>query len=197
MALTQNVGAMIDAVGRKTTRPDLEDDILDAINNAIALCVVRGDFANDLVEGTLTIDDTVYSQNLVIATEFTRYRKMKYLKPTDYTRYLDWVDPAKAWNGDIQCADVWYRAGLNIIINLSVLSDELKYGYYQYYARYDSTETAETHWMLDQMWETIFNLACGEVFEGVGNSEEGTRHTARGLKFLEDHISDKRDGHSG
>lgn len=188
-----NLGEMKDWLVRTTKRPDKRDDqIQDAINAAVEYATTQGDFAADLVEGSSVLDSAVYAQNLVISTEFARFRKLKYLRPVNYKRYLKWRDPAKVFSdAGCEAVDVWYRAGDNIIFKLSVLQSSVLWGYYAYPVF--MTNDTDTHWMLDQMRTCIHDLACWRVFEQIGNESEAARFAAIGARELSAHKSDLQD----
>lgn len=186
-------GTIADKIATRVIRPDKIDEIKDAINDAIEFCTVNGDFSGDLVEGTLAMETDVYSQSIVISTSFTRFRKIKYLKPLGYTKFLEWKDPSRMFDPEgNQCRDVWYRAGDNIVINTSALIETMLYGYYQFAERLD--DDADTHWMLDYMYNAIFNLACADIWDSIGNAEEGTRYRKKGEQVLVAHRRDHLDG---
>lgn len=189
-----NLGEMKDWIVRDTKRPDKRDDqIQDAVNAAIEYATSRGDFSADLVESSVAISSSVASQSIVISTTFPRFRKIKYLKPDGYRRYLDWRDPSRIFtvNGT-QYVDVWYRAGDNIVFNLSVKQSNMMYAYFSY-AAWLTTDDA-THWMLDQMTTCIHDLACWRVFEQIGNESEASRFYKIGEEYLNKHIRSLADG---
>lgn len=186
-------GTIATNVATRLIRPDKEDEIKDAINDAIEYCTVNGSFSADLVESSVAVDSTVYSQSIVISTTFTRFRKIKYLKPDGYNKLLGWRDPARVFDDKgNECNDVWYRAGDNIVINLSTLVDTVYYGYYQFPARL--TLDADTHWMLDYMYSAIFNYACADIWESIGNAEEASRYRAMADRYFISHRRDHMDG---
>lgn len=189
-----NLGDMKDWVVRTVKRPEKRDDqIQDAINAAIEYAITRGDFVNDLAEVDVAISSSVYSQSIVISTSFTRFRKIKYLRPSTYKRYLNWRDPSRIFNQDgCEATDVWYRAGDNLVFNLSVLQSVMKVGYYQYPAFL--TQDSDTQWTMDQMPSCIHDLACWRTFEQIGNESESSRFFNIASKYLAAHKDDKQDG---
>lgn len=188
-----DLGEMKDWIARDTKRPEKRDEqIQDAINAAIEFATTQGDFVTDLVEGSTAISSSVYAQSLVIATAFTRFRKIKYLRPVNYRRFLAWRDPSRIFDNECQATDVWYRAGGNIVFNLSSLQATMYFGYFQYPVFL--TSDADTHWMLDQMRTCIHDLACWRVFEQIGNNEEANRFATIGKRQLDAHKRDLQDG---
>jgi len=186
-------GTIVDKIATRTNRPDKEDIIEDAVNDAIEYCTVNGDFSTDLVEGDVDVDSTVYSQSIVISDTFTRFRKIKYLKPLGYNQFLDWRDPSRIFDDrGNQCKNVWYRAGDNIVISTSMQVSNVLYGYFQFPERLDADE--DTHWMLTYMYGAIFNLACADIWDNIGNDAEGKKYRDKGLAFALAHRKDHRDG---
>lgn len=186
-------GTMASNIATRMIRPDKVDEVKDAINDAIEFCSVNGDFAADLIEGTVAMETTVYSQSIVISTTFTRFRKVKYLKPLGYTRFLEWKDPSRVFDPDgNQCRDIWYRAGDNIVVNTSALISSMLYGYYQFPARMD--DDTDTHWMMDYMYSAVFNLALADMWENIGNAEEGVKCRQKGNLAFISHRRNHQDG---
>lgn len=195
------LGTLRDRIIRKIKRPELEEDIIEAINDALEMIATLGDWSKDLVEGTLAISSSVYAQNIVISTNFVRFRKIKYLRPDGYSLPLTWKDPSRIFQKKspgvgIEQVDVWYRAGDNIVFKLSVLSSNMLYGFYQYPERFDPTDydDIDTHWYIDQMESAVYSLALSKMFEDMGNTSEATRLQNRALTLLELHKNDKMDG---
>jgi hypothetical protein len=188
-----NFGEMVDKIATRTIRPDKEDEIKEAINDAIEYCTVNGSFARDLTEGSVTVDGTVYSQSIVVSTTFgANFRKIKYLKPYGYNRFLKWRDPARVFDDkDQACTDVWYRAGDNIVIRTSVLVTSILYAYYAFPDRLVNDE--DEHWMLDYMQGAIFNYALADIWNSVGNDSEAARCERKADKFLSSHRIDHQD----
>lgn len=187
-------------IQRTLKRPELADKVVDAINDAIEMISTLGDWTADLVEGTATISSSDYAQSLVISAEFDRFRKIKYLRPDGYTYYLNWKDPQKIFQKKtvaygLETADVWYRAGDNIVFKLTVLSSSMLYGFYQYPARFElDADDDETNWYLDQMQAAVTALALSSIYNDIGNASEASRLEKKGIVLVELHKADKQDG---
>lgn len=187
-----NFGEMATKICTRIIRPDKEDEAKEAINDAIEYCTVNGDFARDITEGEVAVDASVYSQSIVISTTFTRFRKIKYLRPEGYNRFLKWNDPSRIFDDrGNECTDVWYRAGDNIVLKTSQLVDNILYGYYSFPEMLD--DDADEHWMLEDMQGAIFNLACADMWDSIGNEAEAARFRQRGENFLISHRRDHMD----
>ncbi len=185
------LGELQEMVLRTIKRPELTQQALDAINAAIEYAAAQGDFAFDLVEGALAISSTAYAQSVTVNTEFPRFRKIKYLRPAGYRRYLKHRDPSKIFNADCEQTDVWYRAGTSLVFKLSNLQSSLLYGYFQ---RPDllEDEDDENEYTL-QMPYCIHDIACSRMYDDIGNDAESQRLERRGLRMLSAHKADKQD----
>lgn len=187
-----DLGELRDWVARSIKRPELAEDIKDAINAAIEYASTQGDYAWDLVEGAEAISATDYAQSLVISQKFPQFRKMKYLRPAGYNRYLIWKDPSRIFSQGVEAVNVWYRSGDNIIFKLSDLQSSLLYGYYSYPARL--TDDDEFNNYTEQMPAAIHALACSYLYDQIGNEAESQRLERKATKFLFAHRNDKQDG---
>jgi len=116
----------------------------------------------------------VYAQSIVISTNFPRFRRIKYLKRTGARKYLTQADPLKVFdrNGCEQL-DRWYRSGDNIVFKVLSLSPTLEYGFFQFPALLE--DDTDTHWMLDIIPMVIFNEACSEIFQSIGDADADYR----------------------
>lgn len=191
------LGEMRSWVLRTIGRPEKLQDSIDAINSAIEYATAKGDYAADLVEGSLVLSSSVYVHAISIPTEFPRFRKAKYFRPDGYSVYLKWRDSSrifveKAPGVGQELLDVWYRAGDQIMMKLSVLQSSLHYGYYAYPARL--TDTTDEHWMLEQIPSAIHAYACALLYEDMGNEAEAQRLERKAEKFIIVHSRDKADG---
>lgn len=165
---------MIDRVITRTKRADKRSEIIDAINNAISYFSLGASFMQDLVEGTVNINGSQFAQSLVISTNFPRFRRIKYLKRTGAKGYLKQADPLKVFDRyGCEQLDRWYRSGDNIVFKVQTLSPTLEYGYFQYPDLLE--DDADTHWMLDIVPMMIFNKACAEIFQSIGDADNDYR----------------------
>jgi hypothetical protein len=164
-------GTARSVIGDTTKRPDKIAEIKNAINAAIEFYSNSSDWSNDLVETTVNINSTLYAQSLTIASSFTRFKKIKYIRPTGWQKYLTWWDPATIFDeNQNEIVNTWYRSNSNIIFKLSTLASSLEIGYLQYhnYLVADS----DTHWMLDIFPQMIMDKACERIFSLIGNDTE-------------------------
>jgi len=188
-----NFREAIDAVISVTKRPDKETDIKTNINEAISVAALRN-FSRDLVEFTLPIVATDYSQRIDLTNEtyWTRFSRIKYIRPTGYRKVLINRDPNTVWQNGIELVDCWYRSGTGIIIRLSNLQSTLEIGYYQYHATL--VNNSDTDWMLDEMWPYIYNYAVAKTFGGIGDDQERARYYAEAMRLSDGYFTILGDG---
>jgi len=178
-----NFGEMIAIVASKTKRPDKLSDIKTAINAAIAF-FSTANFPHDRVDLDLTISSSEYTQSFdITVSPFTRFKKIDYIRPAGYHKYLDWRDPKKVFQEGRECLDVWHRSGNNIVFKISRLQSTLKVGYFQYHAVI--TADATTDWILDEMATAVEDFARSRILEDIGETTESARYFARALLFWE------------
>lgn len=180
---------------RITKRPDKEQDTMDAINEAIAFAALRN-FAADLTEITLPIDQTLYQQRLDLTNTvyWNRFRKIEYIRPSGYKVFLKQRAPMATWKNGVQLYDVYYRSGNGIIINLSSLQSTLEIGYYQYHLRL--TKPTDQDWMLDEIWPGVKAYALARVFGAIGDDSERARYDALAVRLIDGFTTDLMDGTS-
>lgn len=174
-------------------RPDKLTAAGAAINKAISLAALRN-FSADTIEVTVPIDNTEYTQRLDLldTAYWNRFRKIQYIRPTGYKKYLEWKDPSKIYNDGQECRNVWYRSGTGILISLSALQSSLEIGYYQYHTIL--VADADTDWMLNEIWPYILDYACGELFGDIGDSEDARRKASSAQFLLDGFARDLGDG---
>lgn len=185
---------MIDKIVERTKRSDKRSEAADAINNAISFFSLGASFAQDLVEGTVAITATDFAQSLPIAANFARFRRFKYLKRTGAKGFLKQSDPLKVFDKfGCELLDRWYRAGDNVVFKLAVLSPTLEYGYYAYPELLEAD--ADTHWMFDVVPLMIFNKACAEIFQSIGDADADMKVCeGRAMQMFEVAKQDFEDG---
>lgn len=165
---------MVQWVMRTTKRPDKVLDIKDAINSAIESFSLAATFAADLVETTININGTQFAQSLDIDDNFTRFRKMKYLKRTGQKGYICWIDSQNVFDKHgCEQLDRWYRAGGNIVFKMRVLSPTLDIGYYSY----PGLLVADTddHWMMEVIKTIVHDKAAARVFYLIGENSDADK----------------------
>lgn len=188
-----NFAEAVDNIVTRIKRPDKVLDCGDAINRAINL-FGTSTWAADLVELTHTLAaPTSYVQAIdITASPFARFRKVKYIRPTGYRKYLTFRDSSRIWDHNCESTDVWYRGGNYIRFKLSALQTTAEMGYYQYHI--PLADDADTDWMLDQMWPAIQSYALQEMFADIGNMDESAKHEKRWPVLLAAYKEDIGDG---
>lgn len=174
---------MVAMVVSKVKRPDKLSDAKSAVNAAIAF-FATANFARDRVTLELSIDATEFGGDFDITdSPFVRFKKIDYIRPTGYRKYLDWRDPKKVFNEGRECLDVWHQSGTEIVYRLSKLQSALRIGYFQYHAQL--VEDEDEDWILDQMTQAVEDYARGRVLEDIGEMSEGDKYLKRAILFWE------------
>lgn len=185
-----------DEVVRLVKRPDKREDIKTHINKAISLFAASGTFFHDLIELQHTVNGAQFAQSFSIAVSpFVRFRKIKYMRPTTWKRYLTWKDPSQVFDANgCQAQNVWYRAGNNIVFSVNSLIATLEIGYYQYHA--PLIADGATDWMLDEMWPAVKDIAASYAHGTIGNENEKRTYYATGMEMYRVFLRDLGDGDS-
>jgi hypothetical protein len=188
-----NFGDAINLVTGITKRPDKVVDIKAAINKALEVYVKAANWAVDLVELTVVINPNLYAQSFLITTELATFRKIKYIRPTNATKYLTFVPPDKVFQPDgCEQINVYYRAGQRIVFKLSALNPSLEIGYYRYYPYL--VNNADTHWMLDIIPSMITDKAISEIWDSIGADAEAKRYLGYAAQQFLVNEADLADG---
>lgn len=188
-----NFGDSINIVLGITKRPDKLAEIKNAINKAIEVYVKSANWAADLVELTVAIDPTSYAQSFLITDKLSSFRKIKYMKSTDATKYLRFTEPDKIFQPDgCEQVNTWYRAGGRIVFKLSNLSPTLEVGYYRYWPYL--VNNIDTHWMLDVMPSMVNDKAISEIWDSIGADAEARRYTTMARDQFLVNEADMADG---
>lgn len=172
----------VDTITALIKRPDKEADVKVNINEAISVAALRN-FSRDLIEFTLPIVATDYSQRIALTnpTYWTRFSRIKYIRPTGYRKSLTHRDPSKVWINGTETVDCWYHSGTGLIVRLGRLQSTLEVGYYRYHATL--TQDEGTDWMLDEMWPYVYNYAASKSFGAIGNEQERARYFAEATRL--------------
>lgn len=174
-----NFNEAITEVTRVTARPDQSIEAASAINRAISYCTMRGEFNNDMIEGSIPIESNLYG-NTIPLNSLTRFRRFKYVKPTGVRYYLSSIGSDKVFTPQgVTQKNVYYVAGGNLTYILAALSTQLEVGYYTYPQVLD-TVTNTTHWMLDSMPYVIIELAAAQVFRAIGDDSSAQQYQRNG-----------------
>lgn len=167
-----------------TKRPEKELEILSQINRAIAFYTMKADFALDLVESQLVLDPTLYGQVVDLST-LTRFRKIKFLRPTSQRVYLHAIGSDKLItpNGKVQ-PNRFFVGGTNLTITLGQLDSSLEIGYYTFSPTLTESVANDTYWMLDRMPWAITELAAAQIFRSIGDDASYTRYKDSSMEFF-------------
>ena len=179
----------IEAVISITKRADKRTEILSNINKAIAFYTLKADFSRDLSELTIPIDSTVYGQTIdltTLASPPTRFRKVKWLKPTGRRYYFKLIDPGVILTpqGQVQ-TDRFYTHGQNITITQSNYDSTIEMGYLSYAdVLQEGQSPVDTHWMLDLMPWAIIERAASQTFKSIGDDVSSKFYEQSSMEFF-------------
>lgn len=188
-----NFGEAADNIVTTTKRADKLEDIQAAINEAVMVLSTRS-FMFDAASATVTfVTPTSYTQSFTITeSPFTRYKKMKWMKPLDWKKYILWRDPAKVFHDNCESLDVWYQEGNDINFKLSKLSTAVRVGYYQYHAVL--VDNSDEDWMLDRIWPTVRAYVLAEIFRQIGDDAESQSYARKWPTLWDLNFADIGDG---
>lgn len=177
-------------------RPEKRTAVMRFINRAIGFIAASGTWSHDLVELTHSIDGQLYAQSFDVTEDpFVRFRKIKYIRPTGFRSYLTFRDPAAVYDENgCQAQNVYYRAGNNIVFNLSSLQSSLELAYYQYHVNLSAN--GDTDWMLDQIWPAVHDIAVSYAFQDIGVNEDANKYLQWGMQQFRVYLKDIGDGFS-
>lgn len=167
-----------------TKRPEKETEILSQLNRAIAFYTLKNDWARDLVEDTLVLDPTLYGQTVDLST-LTRFRKIKYLRPSSQRIYLRsiGVDQVITPNGRVQ-PNRFFVGGQSLTVTMGALDSGLEIGYYTYAPTLTETAPDNTYWMLDLMPWAIIDKAASHIFRSIGDETSSKQYLETSVEFF-------------
>lgn len=187
-----NFGAATQILVDTIHRPDKVVECQAAINNAIGTLATRP-FTRDGASVTVALVPTSYAQAFdYTVAPFVRYRKIKWMRPEGYRRYIQYRDPGRIFLDGHECLDLWYQEGTNIIFKLSSLQSNLFVGYYQYHPTLIANGDAD--WMLDLMWPAVRAYSLFELFGQIGDDQERARFEKDYLRLWDTFHTDLGDG---
>lgn len=172
-----NYGAIQQAVLDLTARPDKLAATKRLINSRIMRISSQLDAVRDLVEQEEDIAalGTAFTLNL---SSFPRFRKFKYMKPTNRGDYVLPIDPSAVFVKTADCSveqrDRYYIAGNNVRISLRLGANTLAVGYFAYPA--DLVADADTNWLTEEAYDTIIHGAAAGVFAEIGDDASANMH---------------------
>lgn len=194
-----NFSEVVTEVMSIVKRPDKLAEVRSAINATVQYCSITHDFARDLVEGTTNIDASQYAQSLAL-TLFPRFRKFRYIKPSNRNSYIDPLSPDKIFvrktsalgrTSDVEQLDKYYIAGDSIVFKLCKTAPSLLVGYYKYPP---VLANSDAFWMLDVMPYVIIEGAIAKAFRMLGDDASADRYQGQFLQSLTITAKDIKSG---
>lgn len=175
-----------------TKRPDKQTQTEVAVNAAITEFLTRNSFSQDLVEATVAISNTEYSNTVDLSTETTRFRKFKYVKLEGLLSYLKPIAHENVFSpsGYMQ-KDVYYITGRTLTTIQAYLASNLEVGYYQYPATLSGTDN---HWLLDLNPYCVIDKAASRIFKTIGDDNSFKTHLAMAEEQYKTVVRDLVDG---
>ena len=143
------------------------------------------------MEVSLVLDSSLYSQSVALS-EFTRFRKFKYLKPPGVKWYMSHTAPDKVFEDCCEATNSFYITGSDVVLKTAGLHGTMLAGWYAYPPVL--TDVAPSFWLLDASPYMIIDRAASKVFANIGDDASANKHM--GL-FLPAWQSARRDLKSG
>lgn len=180
-------------------RPDKLADIRRVVNATVSQSCIGTSFARDLQERSIVIDPAAYAQNIALS-EFSRFRKFQYIKPSNRNIYINPLGPERIFAqvkqgnsvSDVELLDKYYVAGDQVNFKLCQAAPSLLVGWFAYPPVL--TDAAPTFWLLDVAPYMIIDGAAGKLFKSIGDDQSAAKHeTEYRLAYLQA-IQDLRYG---
>jgi hypothetical protein len=181
---------MVNAVVKRTRRPDKGDEIVIALQEATLFAHRFDFFRQDLREVPIQYATPVFSAQLVIASSFKRFRKFSYwrkydpegkgvpgdyLKPCEPDKLIDSYGQAKQ--------DIYYVAGR--VVNWLSSTEDLIH-LVGYYANPDINVNAFDSWLADSQPFAIINYAAAKIFKSIGQLDIAKTTMDEAVALLKD-----------
>lgn len=194
-----NFSEIVTEVMSIVKRPDKLSEVRSAINSTVQYCSTKCDFARDLTEESKTIDPTLYAQSLALSN-FLRFRKFRYIKPSNRNSYVNPLAPDKIFvrkttvlgrTSDVEQLDKYYIAGDSLVFKLCNTAPSLITGYYQYPP---VLANVDTFWTLEAMPFVIIEGSIAKAFRLLGDDASADRYQGQ---FLQSYAAASIDFKSG
>jgi hypothetical protein len=170
-----NFAEVVLAVIGITKRPDKQAETERAVNAALSYFCLKEKFDKDLIEGSLTINASLYGDTISLAS-LTRFRHFKYIKVPGKLSYLKKIGSDQIFTpGGSMQKNCYYVAGTNLTYILSSLAPSLEIGYYSYPA---TLSGSQTHWLLEANPHCVIDKAAADIFKSIGDDASFRIHAA-------------------
>lgn len=174
-----NFGQLCSEVYTLTGRPDLVAETQLAVRRAALYFHGLDTWFRDFNEKRLAFDAVSYNFSINITQNFTNLRKIRYIKPFDYTtgtvkanRDIKHCMPDNLWDEfGRDKKDVYYVAGTNLNIRASQTENGFLIGYYSLPNVSDSFAS----WIGDVYPYAIVEEAAGRLMHMIGMIDEGNK----------------------
>lgn len=187
-----NLREVVDEVISVTSRPDKVKEIESGINAIIAKLTGMADYYDDLIETTLTVSATAYSQEVSLSS-LPSFKKFKYVKPSAAAYLMQPIDPIHLITpGGIVQPNRYYVAGTQLVFTVAVLSPTLDVGYYRYPAILTGTDT---HFLLEKSPWAVIDLTAARIFRSIGDESAAAAYDKSGSELAAISRRDFADGY--
>lgn len=181
---------IVSEVLKLTKRPDKEDLAFQKLNKAMRKLSTSAELAQDLNELVhYFVTPTEVVQQLPLS-QFPKFRKFCYILPVGYKRPLRLITPDDIF--DLNCRealDVYYVAGSQVRMNLSVPQAAVKIGYFEYPPTIAKTTNwqqqispgvfAEVYpWLCNIAEYVLIDLVAADIFRSIGDDTSAQAHEA-------------------
>lgn len=161
-----NFNAVVTEVLRIVKRPDKIQAICRSVNQALTFACMTNTFARDLQERSIAITADVYAGSILL-TEFVRFRKFEYIKPSNRNCYVHPLDSDKIFAKGQEMLDKYYIAGNQVNYKLARTAPSLLVGWFSHPPVLADNEG--TFWLLDVCPYMIIDKAAALVFKDIGD----------------------------
>lgn len=177
-----------------TKRPDKLQNIRRAINDAVLFFDTEHDYKRDVQEFSFPLPIPGY-EAIIPLTEFTRFRKMAYMKIGGSRIYVEELRSLVLSKG-CDIVNKWYMSGDNINVKLGSHANALDIAYYRYPPVL--TDANPEFWMLEGNWSAVLNKALSAVFNDIGDAQSASKAMQdavnAGIIFKNDYIRGNQHG---
>ena len=183
MNFSQAVQAVIDI----TKRPDKFVETERAVNAALSFFILKGEFAQDLMEYTLPLVPTDYKGQVDI-TVLTRFRRMKFVNVNGLRNFLKEISPEQLFTpGGIVQPNTYYITGTTLNYALATPASFLNVGYYVYPP---VLANDAQHWFLSAASPCIIDRAAGIILRHLEDQQGSSTHMALAKEWYDVFVRD-------
>lgn len=173
---------LMDDVITKTNRPELVAETQLAIRNALQFVHLQDFWQRDAVEQLFTFPAANYVFQLDVSAQFTRFRKIRYIKKYDANNGViidnpenefKEADPSRLFDRyGCQRNNIFYLAGTSLNIRSGSQDSAYIISWYSYPLVLPETMQS---WIADMYPAIIVEKAVSEVYRSIGMTDDANR----------------------